>query len=93
MGVYFLFGMDEDSGESVVYIGQAGVRKNGEGIINLLKEHKRHVDKDYWTEAISFTTSNNSFGPTEVSYLESRFCEMAKQANRYVVKSVAMSRR
>ena len=34
-----------------------------------------------------FTTSNNSFGPTEISYLESRFCEMAKQANRYIVKN------
>jgi len=44
MGVYFLFVMDVDSGECVVYIGQAGVRKNGEGILNLLKEHKRQPD-------------------------------------------------
>ena len=86
-GVYFLFGADEETGESVVYIGQAGVRKNGEGILNRLKEHKRHVDKDYWTETVVFTTSNNSFGPTEISYLESRFCDIAKQANRYIVKN------
>ncbi|WP_232970490.1 GIY-YIG nuclease family protein [Salisediminibacterium selenitireducens] len=86
-GVYFLFGADEETGESVVYIGQAGVRKNGEGILNRLKEHKRDVDKGYWTEAVLFTTSNNSFGPTEISYLESRFCDVAKQANRYIVKN------
>lgn len=34
-----------------------------------------------------FTTSNNSFGPTEISYLENRFCNLAIQANRYNVKN------
>lgn len=86
-GVYFLFGTDDQSGESVVYIGQAGARKNGEGILNRLAEHKRNPDKDYWTEAVVFTTSNNSFGPTEISYLEHRFCGMALSANRYTVKN------
>lgn len=86
-GVYFLFGKTEETGESVVYIGQAGARKNGEGILNRLQEHKRNPEKDYWTEAIVFTTSNNSFGPTEISYLENRFCGLAVQAKRYVVKN------
>ena len=86
-GVYFLFGKTEETGESVVYIGQAGARKNGEGILNRLQEHKRNPEKDYWTEAIVFTTSNNSFGPTEISYLENRFCDLAVQAKRYVVKN------
>lgn len=86
-GVYFLFGKNEETGDSVVYIGQAGARKNGEGILNRLKEHKRNPEKDYWTEAIVFTTSNNSFGPTEISYLENRFCNLAVQAKRYVVKN------
>ena len=31
-GVYFLFGSSDQTGENVVYIGQAGSRKNGEGI-------------------------------------------------------------
>lgn len=86
-GVYFLFGTSEESGENVVYIGQAGVRKNGEGILYRLLEHKRNPDKDYWTEAVVFTTSNNSFGPTEISYLENRFCSLATEAKRYIVKN------
>lgn len=86
-GVYFLFGTSEENGENVVYIGQAGVRKNGEGILYRLQEHKRNPDKDYWTEAVVFTTSNNSFGPTEISYLENRFCSLASEAKRYVVKN------
>jgi len=86
-GVYFLFGKTEDTDKDVVYIGQAGARKNGEGILNRLQEHKRNPEKDYWTEAIVFTTSNNSFGPTEISYLENRFCGLTTQAKRYVVKN------
>lgn len=86
-GVYFLFGSSDQTGENVVYIGQAGARKNGEGILFRLQEHKRNPDKDYWTEAVVFTTSNNSFGPTEISYLENRFCNLATESNRYIVKN------
>lgn len=86
-GVYFLFGKSDETEKGVVYIGQAGARKNGEGILNRLQEHKRNPEKDYWTEAIVFTTSNNSFGPTEISYLENRFCNLAIGANRYEVKN------
>ena len=86
-GVYFLFGTSEQSEKNVVYIGQASARKNGEGILNRLYEHKRNPDKGYWNEAIVFTTSNNSFGPTEISYLENRFCSLATEAKRYIVKN------
>ncbi|MCH4213039.1 MAG: GIY-YIG nuclease family protein [Prevotella sp.] len=86
-GVYFLFGVSDTTGKSVVYVGQAGNRKNGEGILNRLLEHKRNPKEDYWTEAVVFTTSNNSFGPTEISYLENRFCNLAVDAKRYEVKN------
>lgn len=87
-GVYFLFGISEESnGKPVVYIGQAGNRKNGEGILFRLQEHRKSASKDYWNESVVFTTSNNSFGPTEISYLENRFCNMAIAADRYEVKN------
>jgi hypothetical protein len=86
-GIYFLFGTSDQTGNNVVYVGQAGARKNGEGLLYRLQEHKRNPDKDYWTEAIVFTTSNNSFGPTEISYLENRFCGLAIAAKRYDVKN------
>ena len=34
-----------------------------------------------------FTASYNSFGPTEISYLENRFCNLAVDAKRYEVKN------
>ena len=83
-GVYFLFGTDK-ADNAVVYIGQAGIRKNGKGL--LLRVQEPHLSIDYWTEAVMFTTTNNSFGPTEISYLENRFCNMAIQAGRYIVKN------
>lgn len=87
-GVYFLFGKDDDiSEQSVVYIGQACIRKNGEGLYNRLQEHDKNPEKDYWNEAIAITTSNNSLGPTEISYLEHRFCKLANEVNRYTVKN------
>lgn len=86
-GIYFLFGTSDHTGNNVVYVGQAGARKNGEGLLYRLQEHKRNPDKEYWTEAIVFTTSNNSFGPTEISYLENRFCGLALAAHRYDVKN------
>lgn len=86
-GVYFLFGDPNEAGKELVYVGQAGSRKNGEGILNRLMEHKRNPAEDYWREAVVFTTSNNSFGPTEISYLENRFCNLAIDANRCEVKN------
>lgn len=83
-GVYFLFGTNDDD-DPVVYVGQAGTRKNGEGL--LLRVQEKHSTISYWTEAVMFTTTNNSFGPTEISFLENRFYNMAVKAGRYQVKN------
>ena len=86
-GVYFLFGKSEETDEKYVYVGQAGTRNTGKGILDRLKEHRSDPEKDYWTEAVIFITSNNTFGPTEISYLEHHFCVMATEAKRYTVKN------
>ena len=86
-GVYFLFGKSDESNESVVYVGQAGVRKNGNGLLGRILEHAKNPEKDYWTEAVAITTTNNTFGPTEISYLENQFTQLATKANRYIVKN------
>lgn len=83
-GVYFLFGADKD-GNPAVYIGQAGVRKNKEGLLNRIKEP--HNSIELWTDVVMFTTTNDSLGPTEISFLENRFCNMAQAAKRYTVKN------
>lgn len=86
-GVYFLFGPTYQKYRSAVYIGQAGIRKSGGALLTRLMEHDKNPDKDYWTEAVVFTTTNNSLGQTELSYLENSFCNMAIAADRYEVKN------
>lgn len=87
-GIYFLFGGTSDkSVKDVVYIGQARVRSNGEGLLYRLQEHKRNPEKDYWNEAIAITVKDNSLGETELCYLENYFCTLAQQTNRYIVKN------
>lgn len=83
-GVYFLFGKNDD-GEDEVYIGQAGIRKNGEGVLFRVSEHLK--DEIYFSDAVMFTTQNNSFGPTEISYLENKFTNMAIDVDRYKVRN------
>lgn len=87
-GVYFLFSKG-DNDKPLVYVGQAGTRKNGEGILNRLSEHHASPKQglEDWYEAIAFTTSNNVFGATEISWLENRFFALATKANRYEPKN------
>lgn len=86
-GVYILFGVDEETGTDVAYIGQAGIRKNGKGVLGRLEEHVRDKSKSYWTHAVILTTSNDSFGPTEISYLEHRLTQIATDAGRYRIQN------
>ena len=86
-GIYFLFGRDEDKQKDVTYIGQATTRKNGEGVLLRIQEHTRDNHADYFNDVIIITTQNNSFGPTEISYLENKFTQLAKEAGRYIVKN------
>ncbi|VEI13485.1 GIY-YIG nuclease family protein [Trueperella bialowiezensis] len=83
-GVYLLFGTDDDDVDKV-YIGQARERKNGAGVLGRIIEHIGEEKLDYWTHAVALVTSNNSFGPTEISYLENQFTNLAKEAGRYQV--------
>lgn len=83
-GVYFLFGKNDD-GADEVYIGQAGIRKNGEGVLFRVSEHLK--DETYFSDAVMLTTQNNSFGPTEISYLENKFTNMAIDVDRYEVRN------
>lgn len=80
-GIYFLFGQD------CVYVGQAGYRQRGNAILERLLEHDKSPDKNFWTEAIAFTKSDNTMGPTELNYLENKFYKMILSANRYEIKN------
>ena len=87
-GIYFLLGKNADTDKNTIYIGQAVIRKNGLGLLGRIIEHKKNERERYWSdwnEVICFTTQNDSFGPTEISYLENQFTSLARSAQRYDV--------
>ena len=88
-GVYFLLSRNKND-ELQVYIGQADVRNDGTGVLSRIIEHsiknkEKEKDEEYFSEAVILTTQNNSFGKTEISYLENRFTSLAKETARYNV--------
>lgn len=86
-GVYLLFGTNEKTGEELAYVGQARERKNGNGVLGRIAEHVGEEKLDYFTHAVVIITSNDSFGPTEISYLENSFYQQARKAARVQVKN------
>ena len=76
-GVYFLFGIDEESGKDAVYIGEA------ENVFDRLQNHI--ANKDFWNEVIFFTNKDENLTKSHVKYLESRLIKLVKSFARYVV--------
>lgn len=74
-GVYVLVGPDPDKEDRErVYVGET------EQVIDRLKLHVK--DKDFWTRACLFTSSDGSLTKAHVKYLESRLIEVAKDRGR-----------
>jgi hypothetical protein len=80
-GVYFLFGVDDETGEDVAYIGEA------EMVIDRVSSHLS--GKNFWTELVAFTSKDENLTKAHVRYLESRLVAMARDAARYQIENTA----
>ncbi len=72
-GVYILIGREEED-LPTIYIGEA------EKVRDRLNQH--YANKDFWQQAIIFTTAGNPLNKAEVQYLEARLVELANKYNR-----------
>lgn len=77
-GVYFLTGIDPETGNNTVYIGEA------ESIRGRVKSH---LDKDFWNHISFFISKDENLTKSHIRYLEGRLIEQAKKANRAEVKN------
>lgn len=77
-GVYFLTGIDPESGRAAVYIGEAE---------SIRDRVKGHLEKDYWNHIAFFTSKDENLTKAHIRYLEGRLIEQAKQAGRADVKN------
>ncbi len=75
-GVYLLFGKDEQNKDQV-YIGEA------ESVLKRLNQHL--TQKDFWYEAIVFTSKDDNLNKAHIKYLENRLFEVARTSNRYKI--------
>ena len=73
-GVYILWKRDDADPFPQAYIGEA------ERIGTRLYDHDRN--KDFWTNAVAFTTKDNSLDKGHIQYLESRLVQLANEAGR-----------
>lgn len=81
-GVYFLTGIDPESGKNAVYIGEA------ESIRDRIKSH---LEKDYWNQIVFFTSKDENLTKAHIRYLEGRLIDQAREAGRAEVKNTQSS--
>lgn len=72
-GVYFLTGIDPETGKSAVYIGEAE---------SIRDRVKGHLDKDFWNSIAFFTSKDENLTKGHIRYLEGLLIEQAKKAGR-----------
>ena len=75
-GIYFLTGIDPETGRPAVYVGEA------ESIRDRLRSH---LEKDFWNHIIFFVSKDENLTKAHIRYLEGRLIDQAKSAARSVV--------
>jgi len=73
-GVYFLIGVNPDTGKDRVYIGEAEVVKD---------RIKKHVEKDFWRSVVFFVSKDENLTKAHIKYLEGKLIEKSQKADRY----------
>lgn len=77
-GIYFLTGLDPETGQPSVYIGEAE---------SIRDRVKAHLDKDFWNQIVFFISKDENLTKAHIRYCEGRLIEIAKIAGRAIVKN------
>jgi len=78
----FLTGVDPDSGEKAIYIGEA------EDVANRLKKHS---EKDFWNSATVFVSKDQNLTKAHIRYIEGRLISIASENIAYRLMNSASS--
>lgn len=77
-GIYFLLGVNAETGDNLAYIGEAEV------IRDRLKQHKA---KDFWTSVVVFFSKDENLTKAHIRYLENRLLHEARTVGRYALEN------
>jgi hypothetical protein len=75
-GVYFLSGIDADTGKPAMYVGEAE---------NVRERLRSHLARDFWNHITFFVSKDENLTRAHIRYLEGRLIELARAAGRSVV--------
>jgi len=81
-GIYFLTGVDPESGDNAVYIGEA------EDVSSRLKGHS---GKDFWNAATVFVSKDENLTKAHIRYLEGKLITLAVDSTSSKVMNAANS--
>jgi hypothetical protein len=76
-GVYFLTGVDPETGRPAIYVGEAE---------SIRDRVKNHLDKDFWNHIVFFV-GNEDLTKAHIRYLEGRLINEARKVGRAEVKN------
>lgn len=82
-GIYFLTNSSVD--DPRIYVGQAGERTTGSGLLTRIREH--NLKKKFWDTAYLIAPTDDSWEATELKYLEHTFYRLALEANSYTLEN------
>ncbi len=81
-GIYLLTGVDEDSGDRTIYIGEAE---------NVSKRLKNHTNRDFWSSITAFISKDGNLTKAHIRYLEGKLINRANEAGAAIVMNSTSS--
>ena len=81
-GVYFLTGVNPETGKPRVYVGEAEVIRS---------RMKSHLDRDFWKTLVFFVSKDENLTKAHVKYLEGKLIQMTKDVARFELENANAS--
>ncbi len=81
-GIYFLTGINSETGKPRVYVGEAEI---------IGSRLKGHLDRDFWKTVIFFVSKDENLTKAHIKYLEGKLIEMTKAADRFELENTNAS--
>ena len=81
-GIYFLTGINSETGKPRVYVGEAEVVRS---------RLKGHLERDFWKTVIFFVSKDENLTKAHIKYLEGKLIEMTKAADRFELENTNAS--
>jgi hypothetical protein len=77
-GVYFLTGINPETGRDRVYIGEAEIIK---------ARIKGHLEKEFWKSIVYFVSKDENLTKAHIKYLEGRLIESSRAVGRFEIEN------